>query len=59
MRARRNDHPEAGIAGLIQMAKNAALEAFTPEKHDQRGKHRLNGPDMTADELLERIPIFK
>jgi hypothetical protein len=59
VRARRNDHPEAEIAGLIQMAQNAALEAYTPEKHGKRGKHRLTGPDMTVDELLERIPLYR
>jgi hypothetical protein len=59
VRARNHEHPEAEIAGLIQIAQNAALVAFTPGKHDQRGKHRLIGPDMTVDELLERIPIFR
>jgi hypothetical protein len=59
VRARRNEHPEDDIAGLIQIAQNAALEASTPEKHDQRGKHRITGPDMTVDELLEQIPIFR
>jgi hypothetical protein len=59
VRARRNKHPEAEIAGLIQIAQNAALEAFTPGKHGHRGKHRLTGPEMTVDELLERIAILR
>jgi hypothetical protein len=57
--ARHHENPEAEIAAIIQIAEKAAREADTEGKHDQRGKHRLTGPDMTIDELLIKIPLFR
>jgi hypothetical protein len=57
--ARHHENPEVEIAAIIQIAEKAAWDAYTEGKHDQRGRHRLTGDDMTIDELLVKIPLFR
>jgi hypothetical protein len=57
--ARHHENPEAEIAAIVQIAEKAAWDAYKEGKHDQRGKHRLTGVDMTIDELLVKIPLFR
>jgi hypothetical protein len=57
--ARHHENPEAEIAAILQIAQTAAWDAYTEGKHDQRGKHRLTGAEVTIDELLIKIPLFR
>jgi hypothetical protein len=57
--ARHHEDVEMEIAAIIQIAERAAWDAYVEGKHDKAGSHRLTGPDMTIDELLVKLPLFR
>jgi hypothetical protein len=56
---RHHENLEAEIAGILEIAQTAALGANVEGKHDQRRRNPLTCPDMTVDELLIRLPLFR
>jgi hypothetical protein len=57
--ARHHENAEVEIAAIIQIVERAAWDAYVEGKHDKKGQHRLAGADMTIDELLVKIPLFR
>jgi hypothetical protein len=55
---RHHQNAEVEIAALIQIAQEAARQAFTERGEDPKGTHKLSGERTTIGEILVKLQVF-